>query len=320
MIAWHVRPRPARLETILIHHTDRCGTGSRVPFLPEPYTTQGHPCMLSSILLHLDGDDLMGVVVHHGVMLASRYAARLRGLRIMDTPRPSRLMESEVSAFVIPESERQERSRAVQAFAQVRLEQACVEAALDFDLHDARGNPVDLLVHESQFHDLVVTAQPLPPLRTRARAAFEARLREVCALARSGAGPLLVLRATEREIERVLLVYDGSPASARAIKTYLSQQLWPDAELRLLAIGPDAATADRNLHTMHGYIRRVRTGVEAGYLTGSMRRVLVPYVEKWSAELVVLGISPAKPFAERFRRASVPEVLRRTAAALYVST
>ncbi len=276
--------------------------------------------MLSSILLHLEGDDLMGVVVHHGVLLASRCAARLRGLRIIDTPRPSRLMESEISAFVIAEQERQVRSRAVQALAHAHLEQACVEAALDFDVHDAWGNPVDLLVHESQFHDLVVTAQPLFPSRSRARAAFEARLWEVCALARRGAGPLLVLRATEREIERVLLVYDGSPASARAIKTYLSQQLWPEAELRLLASGADTATAERNLHTMQGYIRRVRAEGEAGYLTGSMRRVLVPYVEKWSADLIVVGISPAQPFVERFRSASVPEVLRRTSAALYVST
>lgn len=277
--------------------------------------------MLNSILLHLEGDDLLGVVVHNGVRLASRHAARLRGLEIVATPRPARLTESEVSAFVLAEQERLERSRTVQAVAQSRLEQACVEAALDFDVQSARGNPVDLLVDESQFHDLVVTAQPLLPSRTRvrARAAFEARLREVCALARHGTGPLLVLRTAEREIERVLLVHDGSPPSARAIKTYLSQQLWPEAELRLLAVGPDVATAERNLHAMHACVRRIGADVEAGCLAGSVRRVLVPYVEKWSADLIVLGIPSVRPFLQRSSSQPVPDVLRRTGAALYLS-
>lgn len=278
--------------------------------------------MLSSLLLHLEGDDLLGVVVHNGVELAGRHAARLRGLVIVNAPRPCRLTESEVSAFVLAEQERQERSRAVQAVAHARLEQACVAADLDFDVHQVRGTPLDLLVREAPFHDLVVTAQPLfpPRTRTRARAAFETRLQEVGHLARRGATPLLVLREAEREIKRVLLVHDGSPASARAIKTHLHQRLWPEAEFRLLASGPDAAAAERNLHAMHGYVRRFRPELEAGYLVGPVRRVLVPYIDKWSADLIVLGIPPARSFFQRFTSDPVPDVLRRTPAALYLTT
>lgn len=276
--------------------------------------------MLSSLLLHLDGEERSAAVVRSGVELAQRHQARLRGLSIVDTRSMSQLAECETAAYVALEQARLEQLRSRHQSVRADLSQACLAAEIDFDVRCAQGDPVRLLEREAQFHDLVVTSLAPPPRRRRDRGGFLRTLREVAGFVRQGIQPLLVLRANGFDMKRVLLVCDGTPASGRAIRLSLQQRVWTDAEVRLLAVNTERAVAQRHLREMADYLRTHRCEVEAGCLTGAPERLLAAYAEKWQADLVVVGMTRLNPLAQRLWGDGVVSVLRHTSCGVYVTT
>src|SRR5262249_12014695 len=119
--------------------------------------------MLNSLLLHFDCARRGEQLIELGVSLARRSAARVRGLTLVDTRRLAALSSpSEAASYTTCEFDRLHQLEAEHDNVRALLSQACLSAGLDFDVRRMRGNPLDVLPHESQFHDLVVTAFPRP--------------------------------------------------------------------------------------------------------------------------------------------------------------
>ncbi len=275
--------------------------------------------MLSSIVLHLSGDPVSGVVVHGGVELARRHGARLRGLAIMDTRRMTSLLNCESAAYAVYEHERLEKTQTKQAATHGELAQACLKSGVNFDVRSERGDPLELLPREIQFHDLAITGCPFAPTGLQTKGKVRSAIREVTQLALAGVHPLLILRPEREEIHRVLMLYDGTPASGRAIKSFLGQQLWPAAETRLVALGKSIDEARDNLREMTDYLGPKRKHFEVGVLRASLRRALTQYAIKWEADLVVMGITRQPPVLRQIYGETLSYALQRCSAALYVS-
>lgn len=282
-----------------------------------PRATKGRQ-MLSSLLLYLNGDHLTSAVVRGGVSLALRHEARVRGLAIVDTRRRDALMLCESAAYAVYEHERLQRTQSLHVASHGELAHACLQAGVNFDIRSEQGDPLEILPREVQFHDLVVTGCPHPRTLASSRSEVETNVYELTQLPLLGVQPLLVLR-DEREMGRVLLVYDGTPASGRAVKSFLGQRLWPDAEMRLLVLGKTAESAQDNLREMVDYLGPRRSGVETGMMCGSLRTTLVRYARKWQADLVVLGMARRNRLLTRVFGESVSRALRQSTAALYIS-
>lgn len=275
--------------------------------------------MLNSVLLHFGSARHDEPVIELGVDLARRSAARVRGLTLIDTRRLDALAaSSEAACHAVSEGTRLNRVEIEQDSVRARLSQACLAAGLDFDVRRVRGNPLEVLPPESQFHDLVVTAFP----RSGEPASDDSSLTaaDLVDLLHQGVGPLLALRTPSRPLRRVLLVSDGAPHSARAIRQFVQQKLLPDAELRLLAIGRHEKQARESLREMADYCRSRTRAFESGWLRGSPRRALLPYALKWGADLVVLGVPRAGRVVRRLWRDPAEQILRTTEMALYAAT
>ncbi|QDU30916.1 Universal stress protein family protein [Anatilimnocola aggregata] len=196
-----------------------------------------------------------------------------------------------------------------------QLSAACFQAGVNFDVRRSKGDPFEVIPREAQFHDLVVTGHlsQQGPLGEQGLTAAE-----TLALLSCGVQPLLVLRDAESEIRRVLLVTDGLLASAKAIRQFLSQNLFPAAEQRLLAIGATDEQAQELLREMAEYSRSRQLDCESGWLRGSLRRMLLPYAQKWQADLVVMGI----PKGNSILRTLLPDparlILQQTNMGLYL--
>jgi hypothetical protein len=288
--------------------------------LPQsgPETTrQEHHAVLRSLLLHLDGDSRPAAAVPAAVNLAAQHAARVRGLMLVDTSRlVAAAVGCEAAIYAVTEGERLQQQELQQAAALSTLARECLQSGVDFDVRRLRGDPLELLPREARFHDLIVTSWPLPGERDN----VPGGIRTLTELGLRGAQPLLVLRDDRPEMERVLLVYDGGTASERSIKAFLSQQLYPKAEVRLLAIGESEDEGRRNLAEMAEYVRPLRDHVELGRAPGPLRRVVASYVPKWGADLVVLGIPRREGLLARLWGDAVAEALRKTSAAVYLSS
>jgi nucleotide-binding universal stress UspA family protein len=68
------------------------------------------------------------------------------------------------------------------------------------------------------------------------------------------------------------------------------------------------------------YCRTQSSIIETGSLHDSLRRALVPYAEKWQADLIVLGVSGGSHLLRRLLGEAAGDVLRHTNCALYAAS
>ncbi|MGD9633494.1 MAG: universal stress protein [Pirellulales bacterium] len=247
--------------------------------------------MLTSMLLLMEGIEQAGSVIRCGVLLARDSEARLRGLTLVDTREVQHPQDCEAAVYLTTAATRQALAERFHEGARAELSKACLNAKLNFDVRRLMGDPLEVLPQEARFHDLVVTSLgPLDP-RLPVDATMRLSAADLMTLLQRGVQPLLVLPPEQEAIERVLLVYDGSEAAGRTIRSYLNLGVLREAECRLLAIGPDESSAQSSLMEMADYCRAKCPKLEMGFAVGRPRRVLVPYAAKWEAHLLVLGVS-----------------------------
>lgn len=274
--------------------------------------------MLNSVLLHFSSAQQQGPVIDLGVEFARRSVARVRGLTLIDTRKLAALSGTcESAAYTHGEYQRLGRMEAEHEVVRSQLSQACLAAGVDFEVRRVRGNPLEVLPVEAQFHDLVVTALPPPGASEAESAALSPR--ELVDLLLKGVEPLLVVRSIGEPLSRVLLVNDGTPAAAKAARQFLNQTLLPQAELRLLGIGETETQAKALLRDLVDYCRTKRQHFESGWICGTARRVLPSYAEKWGARLVVLGVQRGNGMVRRLFGETAEKLLLNTDIAVYAA-
>lgn len=241
--------------------------------------------MLKSILVHLDAIPDSSAVIHHGVSLARSAQAKVCGLALTDTRRLIEFCsDCESAGHLVFEQENQKRKAKLLSTNRMALTKACLHAGINLAVQRAEGDPLEILPNLARYHDLVVT--------TLANASLQSgwTAREVIRLLARRVGPILVLRPGQQNIQRVLLVFDGTEAAGRTIRSFLSLRLFPDAEVRLLGIGNAATVAADSMREMVDYCRMQLASIEIGCLRGSSRRHLAAYTWKWQSDLVVFGV------------------------------
>ena len=102
----------------------------------------------------------------------------------------------------------------------------------------------------------------------------------------------------------MLLAYDGSDASGRAIRSFLQLGLLPDAECRLLVVGSNIEAAQHSFGGMADYCLARRGEMETGWAVGPLRRVLPAYAKKWQADVAVAGMPRGPRYLQRLRGAA----------------
>lgn len=274
--------------------------------------------MFESVLLQLNDDPYGEHAIHVGVELARQCQARVRGLTLLDTRRlDSTLSNCEGAIYATGEFGRLHQHEQRQRSIRLRFCQICLSAGVDFDVRCRHANPLEVICHESRFHDLILAACPAPGASRKGNCDSRLAPQELVDLLLRGVQPMLIVRGACSPIERVLFVCDGTNPSIRAIRTFLQQGLFPCAETRLLAIGRSKEKAQETLREMATYCRSVGTTLETGYLCGSVRKVLVPYAEKWRADLVVLGVPRRNRLLNRVFGDTARDILKKSQLALY---
>lgn len=273
---------------------------------------------MNSVLLHLEGTAQAEPVIRIGIALAQQTMARVRGLTLLDTRYSEKTHLCESAVYAVMEDKRRARAERQHESVRYSLSQACLQAHLNFDVRQLSGNPLEILPQESRFHDLVVTCRQDLGKQPRSTSGLTAG--DTLELLCRGVQPLLMVDSGRTTMERVLLVYDGTEASGRAIRSYLSLGVLTGAEHRLLAIGESEVTSRTALREMGEYCRQRLPQLESGYACGKVARILRPYVEKWNADLVILGIGHGSQLLNLLRGATGISLLKSFSRCLYLST
>lgn len=269
---------------------------------------------VSRLLVHFPESDQANNLIHFTVKLARHCESRLRGLTVIDTSQFEEFATTcESAAYAVFEQKRLEKGEKLRDKVRAAFSQACLAAGLDFDLHRKRGRRLDILRNEAKCHDLCVTSVPLRANRKKG----DLGSTEILEWILSGVSPLLALRENSEFPKRILLVHDNTAASSRAIRSYLAHGLFPEANLRLLAVGATNAAAKQTLRENIDSLCCRLPNIETGYAVGRPAQVVPEYALQWEADMVVVAGQRQLPLVGTLRGETASQVLSKTGAMLY---
>jgi nucleotide-binding universal stress UspA family protein len=199
--------------------------------------------MMADILVCLEGSPGTERATGVAIELARDLGARLVGLALVDEPdiRAAEMTGIGGSAYKL------QRDQALLADAEARAQewtaafaQRCRQAAVPVQTLARRGRPAATILSELHRHDLMVLGGDVN-FRFATEDHDQTTRDEI--LRRAGK-PILIVPAVERAAGRdILVAYDGSTASQRALHSFAASGLGRDRLVHVVCVDDDGATA-----------------------------------------------------------------------------
>lgn len=201
--------------------------------------------MLRGILVGLDGSEYSDSAIDAGIYLAQKTGALLVGLGVVDEP-TIREAEPSLRPGGVPYAEPVlYRDRIASACREVEIflgefSRRCVEAGVAFKVLEGVGTPHEQIEQQAQRYDLIVMGQ-----RTRfhfeSREGYDDTVRRVL---KNSPRPVIAVPAKldlkpDEPGRTVLVAYDGSLQSARALHAFQSSGLAGTLPVIVTAVFPE---------------------------------------------------------------------------------
>ena len=246
--------------------------------------------MIRRILLALDNSEPGIKAQGYAIELAKKHKAAITGLGILDTPWITASQPEPLGggAFKIQRDDAViEQSYDHVTFLMGEFQSACEKAGVKHQAFEADGFPaleIEKLAHE---HDIIVIGKTTD---------FHFELDDdsdltVKHLARDNARPILTIPTNVPETNNVLVAFDGSLQSSRAIHMFVLLGLAKDKKIHILSIDKDKdiaevnATRAHNLFSAHG-IESTTEGLEK---TGSTAEQIINKTKELDVSMMVMG-------------------------------
>jgi nucleotide-binding universal stress UspA family protein len=130
---------------------------------------------------------------------------------------------------------------------------------------------------------------------------------------------MLAVSETFCPIRRVLVAYSGSLESAKTFKHYVQSGLYPEAVVRVVHFGSDVEVGERRLKSVESYFASHGREIEMDFVQGDPVQELVPYAEKWEANLIVAGNSAKNLLLRKLFGETALQLLRASPLPLYLA-
>lgn len=194
---------------------------------------------MKKILAALDGLKYSDSTTSYAVQLAKLTDSHLVGIflddftyhsyRIYDVVGNAGVSEEKLESF--EEKDRRSRKEATTAF-----EAACKFAGLNYSIHHDKNIAIQDLLHESIYADMLVidTGETLTHYEEKAPTRF---IRDLLANIQC---PVLAVPHKYREIDKLVLLYNGEPSSVHAIKMFSYMlPVFKQLETEVLSVNPE---------------------------------------------------------------------------------
>ncbi|WP_017462329.1 universal stress protein [Dyella ginsengisoli] len=253
---------------------------------------------MNHLLVCIDDSSYTRSVVDHAAWAASRLGAGIELLHAIDR-HPERPTTADLSGNLGVDTDQallselagldEQRGRLAMArghqlldAARADLQQRGVSGVRDCLRH---GNLVDLLEDEQLTHDLLV-------LGKRGEAADFARLHlggTLERVLRTATRPVLVASRAFRPIARVLLAFDGSASSRKAVDLVARSPLFAGLECHVVMAASEDRAATVHMDWAHALLDALEITHRTEIIPGNAEEVIGGYVERHGIDLLVLG-------------------------------
>ena len=255
--------------------------------------------MIKRILVGLAGTTFTPVAIRRAVALAKVHGAEVTGVTVLG---PHRLRSREQPAPAEIGRAAQPSNRPIAGSPDSieesiqHLEQSCNEAGVKCRLLREFGDAFTTLIDAARYHDVIVFG-----LGSVLKYAFpgDDPQDQLIRLIGAGVRPLIAVSEEFRPISRVLIAYNGSMESAKAMKRFVQMRLWPEAELKVMTFNPSEDRAYELLLAAEEYCRAHGFKVCHQSNPGDPKVLLLPAATLWQADMIVMGNSARSVLVRR---------------------
>ncbi len=274
--------------------------------------------MIRRILLGLTGTSYTPVAIRRATELAVRHGAAVTGITVSDRQAAANVAPLSMVSMAEAKEKRAERLGLLESRVSAAIEQfetAFAGSGIKTDLIRAKGDPVEALCQHWRYHDALIIGL---------RGLFDYGVLDepdsaLMKLIGSGVRPIIAVNEEYRPIERVLIAYSGSLASAKAMKRFSQLRLWPDATVRIAHFGDSTSETSPMLADAQSYCRDWGIEADTDHVLGSARTNLLPYATRWSADLVVMANSARSVLARRIFGSTTYTMIRESNIPLFLA-
>lgn len=248
--------------------------------------------MVKSILVAVDGSAFTEPVLQYGIELSKKFQALLRVLTVIDI----RIFEWAVAigvegfAPIIPSSGYQEESQKLldqKAEEILKKTELLLKAqAVDYVLEKESGNPVDVICEKAKLADMVVLG---------ARGEFAKWSDKMLgatleAITRLSIKPVFISPKEFRDIKKIMIAYDGSENSSRALTlaAFFASRL--DLPLLLFNVNESIDSGRKILQEAKEYLAPYQISeVEEKISAGEPTAQIVDVSKNEQIDLIIMG-------------------------------
>ena len=167
-----------------------------------------------------------------------------------------------------------------------------------------RGGVTDVLTEESRAHDLLVVGKA----GTSAGAGTSALGDHVEAVTRNAFCPVLVVPPQGELGNRILVAYDGSVVSHRALTTATYLAKVHDAAVRVVVVAGEEEGYDL-LSKANSYLESHDVTAELERRDGAPAEIILDEAERWDARILAMGAFGHGRISQLFGRAATHRIL-----------
>jgi nucleotide-binding universal stress UspA family protein len=255
--------------------------------------------MIKCILVGLGDADATNTAVHYAIDLCRLHEARLTGVAVIDLDRLSDVGPVPIGAAAAAHELREHRvavalQRVDEEIANCRS--ACDAARVPCRILREEGDPVDRIVRDARYHDLMICALGGHVFE---HGVIDEPPDALVRLISEGVRPILAIAGPYRPIRKVLVAYSGSMESAKAMRRFVEMRLWPDAQLKIVTFQKPPEEARQLLADATEYCRCHGFETEAEYDDRDPHTALLPSAADSAADLIVIGGSGRRLLLQR---------------------
>ena len=275
--------------------------------------------MIKRILVGLAGTTFTPAAIQRAVALAKAHDAEVTGVTVLDLHRLRGLAQPLPAGSGHP-SQQSDRPIAVSPDSIEesiqRLEQSCKEAGVKCRQLQETGDAFTTLIDAARYHDLIVFG-----LGGVLKYAFpgDGQHDQLLRLIGAGVRPLIAVSEEFRPISRVLIAYNGSMESAKAMKRFVQMRLWPEAELKVMTFNSSDDRAYELLLAAEEYCCAHGFRVCHQSNPGDPKVLLLPAATLWQADMIVMGNSARSVLVRKVLGDTLLTTLTETKIPLYLA-
>lgn len=266
---------------------------------------------MKKFIVAIDGLKYSKNAIDYAVDLSKQAGAHLVGVFLDDFTYHSykiyELVGDEVDDLMQRRLVLEEKDESLRRLATAHFEDSCRDAGIDHTIHHDRNIALQELLHESIYADLLV----IDSKETLTHYPEEAPTRFMRDLLANVQCPVLVVPAKYAAINKIVMLYDGSPASVFAVRmfSYLFASLKP-LETEVLTVKKE--TADRHVpdnRLMKEFMKRHHPAASYTVLKGDAEAQIIKYLATLQENAMVVLGAYSRNMVSRWFRQSMADLL-----------